>query len=473
MNVTTLTGTLLLLANTPLLFSAVLRGPDWERWLIWGTVLAISIIIFSFYWRRSHHRQKSHAAAKKEASELGIDRPPAQHPIIDPYQCIGCGSCVRACPEGDVLGLVAGKATIINGLRCVGHGKCAAACPVEAIQVGLGDTRMREDIPNTDDTGQTNVPGIYIAGELGGLALIKNAIKQGVAVAEAIARELSSATSGSIHDLVIVGAGPAGLSAALAAKARGFEPLVLDQEKAGGTILQYPRKKLVLTQPVQIPGYGWLDKEEYTKEQLLEIWQETVAKQKINIQVNQCLKTIEKQPDAFHIQTQQGTFQAKRVVLALGRRGTPRKLGVDGEGQSKVMYKLLDAAHYKNDHLLVVGGGDSAVEAAIGLANQPGNTVTISYRKSKFFRIKTKNQERFQAMLAAGKIQALFDSNVKSIGPDQVEIETKDGLKTIPNAFVFIFAGGIPPFSLLRQMGIAFGQEEIEPKAPPRTDECA
>jgi len=473
MNVTMLTGTLFLFANQALGDATPFKVQAVEQWLIWGIVLGASFLILVFYWRKTQSRQRTHSAAKREATELGIDRPPAQHPIIDPFQCIGCGSCVRACPEGDVLGLVAGKATIINGLRCVGHGKCAEACPVEAIQVGLGDTRMRKDIPNTDATGETNVPGIYIAGELGGLALIKNAIKQGVGVVEAIAKDLAPASSASVHDLVIVGAGPAGLSAALAAKARGFEPLVLDQEKAGGTILQYPRKKLVLTQPVEIPGYGWLNQEEYTKEQLLEIWQETVAKQEINVQAGQCLKTIEKQQEAFHIQTQQGSFQAKRIVLALGRRGTPRKLGVEGEDQSKVMYKLLDAAHYQNEHLLVVGGGDSAVEAAIGLAKQPGNTVTISYRKAKFFRIKTKNQERFQEMLAAGKLNAIFDSNVKSIGQDEVRIETKDGVRTIQNSYVFIFAGGIPPFALLREIGIGFGQEETSSANQPRTNECA
>jgi len=118
-------------------------------------------------------------------------------------------------------------------------------------------------------------------------------------------------------------------------------------------------------------------------------------------------------------------------------------------------------------------GPNPPVEAAIGLAKQPGNTVTISYRKAKFFRIKTKNQERFQEMLAAGKLNAIFDSNVKSIGQDEVRIETKDGVRTIPNSYVFIFAGGIPPFALLREIGIGFGQEETSSANQPRTNECA
>ena len=448
-----------------------------EGLVIWGMVLFFSGSILLFYWSKTHSRQRSHTLLKKEAADLGIDKPPAQHPQIDPLMCIGCGSCVRACPEGDVLGLVAGKATIINGLRCVGHGRCAAACPVEAIQVGLGDTRHRKDIPNTDGFGQTNIPGIYIAGELGGLALIRNAIKQGVMVAEAIATSLKPGDGQDALDIVIVGAGPAGLSTALAAKQKGYQTLVLDQEKPGGTILQYPRKKLVLTQPVEIPGYGWLNREEYTKEELLEIWDHTISAQNIPLELNQCLKAITRSPEGFLVSTATQQYRTKRVVLALGRRGTPRKLGVPGEGRSKVMYKLLDASHYQNEHLLVVGGGDSAVEAAIGLAQQPGNTVTISYRKPKFFRIKSKNQQRFKDLLEAGRIQALFESDVTEIGLEGVRLQTQSGDLYLPNHYVFVFAGGIPPFKLMEEIGIQFGAgEDKQPEhteASGRNHECA
>lgn len=432
-------------------------NPKGESYLIWGSLLLFSGMFLAYSWWRSYKRLRSHAQQKDEAVSLGIDQPPAQHPQVNLSLCIGCGSCVKACPEGDVLGLIHGKATIINGLRCVGHGRCAEACPVEAIQVGLGDTKNRDDIPQTDLTGETNVPGLYIVGELGGLALIKNAILQGQKAVQAIAKTLSPQETHGSHDILIVGAGPAGLSAALAAKALGFYPVVIDQEKPGGSILHYPRKKLVLTQPVEIPSYGWLDKEEYTKEALLEIFSKALAEHHIEIQLNQRLVGIEKEPQGFLVKTETQQFLARKVILALGRRGTPRKLGVPGEAHSKVMYKLLDAAHYRHEHVLVVGGGDSAVEAAVALAQQPGNTVTISYRKPKFFRIKRKNQERIQACIEAGTVTALFDSHVEEITETSVVVRTEEGTMALENHYVFVFAGGIPPFALLKQMNIAFG----------------
>jgi thioredoxin reductase (NADPH) len=433
-----------------------------ENLFIWiGAVILISLI-FIPYLIKFRKSQKLGLAQKQEAESLGADKPVAQYPQIDYYKCIGCGACIDACPEGNVLGIVAGKATIINGLKCVGHGKCGEACPVDGIKVGLGDISNRPDIPVLSDDYETNITNMYIAGELAGLALIKNALSQGNKVVEKIAVNHDKSNSNGHYDVLIVGAGPAGLSAALTAIKHDLSYMIIDQQGAGGTILQYPRKKLVMTKPVEIPLYGWLKKPEYAKEELLDIWKEVHETYNLKLAIGEKLENIVKEDQLFKITTNKNQYQSKNVVLALGRRGTPRKLGVPGEDKSKVFYKLMDAESYQNEHVLVVGGGDSAVEAAIGLAKQQNNTLSISYRKHKFFRIKTKNEERVNELIAAGKIKTLFNSNVTEIKDSSVKIQTENDTIEIPNNYIFIFAGGEPPFKLLKKIGIAFGGEMQE-----------
>ena len=424
-------------------------------WLAAGAIAGTIFIVYSLSYRRLQLRGLK---LKKESQELGANRPIAQFPQIDEYLCIGCGACIQACPEKGVLGLAMGKAVLINGLKCVGHGLCAEACPVAGITIGLGNLKERDDIPLLSEKYETSISGIYIAGELSGLALIKNAIQQGARVIDTISEKIATkATDNSVADVAIVGAGPAGMSAALRAIEKKLSYVLIDQQTAGGTILQYPRKKVVMTQPVEIPLYGRLNKKEYSKEELLDIWQAAQEKFKMNVVINHKLQNIVRENGHFQIQTDKNNFKAKNVILALGRRGTPRKLGVPGDDQAKVMYKLMDADSYTNEHVLVVGGGDSAVEAAMGLARQPGNTVTISYRKSKFFRLKTRNEERIAKFIKDGRIQAEFESNVLEIGAKEVRLSLLQGEKVIPNDSVFIFAGGEPPFKLLQQIGIGFG----------------
>ncbi len=430
-----------------------------ESQIIWVITLLVFLLIVVPYFIKFRRQQRQDTKQKEEAIRLGTDRPVAQYPQIDQLRCIGCGACVAACPEGGVLGVVNGKATIINGLRCVGHGLCAEACPVEGIHVGLGDLRLRDDIPLMNENNETNVPGIYIAGELGGLALIRNAISQGRQVIETIQAQKKIGSNGrSITDIIIVGAGPAGLSATLTAIKYNLSYLLIDQQNIGGTILQYPRKKLIMTRPVEIPLYGWLNRPEYSKEELLQVWQEVQDKFHILVRTGEKLEQIIKENGHFQIQTSKGAYPGRFVILALGRRGTPRKLNVAGEDQPKVMYKLLDAGTYQNEHLLVVGGGDSAIEAAVGLARQKGNTVTISYRKEKFFRIKRRNEDHLNEMLLSGKINVLLNSNVLAINTDSVRINVQGREQEISNDYVFIFAGGEPPFELLKKIGIQFGK---------------
>ncbi len=430
-----------------------------ETFLIWVGVIGLVAIIFVPYWFKFRKNRELFAKRKEEARAMGIDRPRAQYPMVDKAQCIGCGACVAACPEGDVLGVVWGVAEVINGERCVGHGYCELACPVGALKVGLGDIKTRPDIPILSPVNETTVPGIFIAGELGGLSLIKNAIGQGHMVVEEIARRIGKPTKSDLYDVVIVGAGPAGISAALTAIQHGLNYVLIDEREIGGTILQYPRRKLVMTQPVELPLYGWLEQDEYSKEALVETWHEITDRFHLNACCGQHVESVLPINSYFDIRTSQAHFTSRYVVLAMGRRGTPRKMEVPGEDQPKVMYQLIDAQSYTNQHMLVVGGGDSAVEAAVGLAKQSGNTVTISYRKGSFFRVKKKNEDAITKLLASRKLTALFDSQVLEVRPKSVVLQTKSGQVELPNDYIIVQIGGIPPFDMLKQMGIAFGGE--------------
>jgi thioredoxin reductase (NADPH) len=392
-----------------------------------------------------------------------MDRPLGQYPQIDAGQCIGCGTCVAACPEGDVLGIVMGRAVVINGARCIGHGLCAVACPVGAIQVGLGDVTKRDDIPLLDEHNQTSVPGLWIAGELSGFALINNAVEQGRMVMTRIGELTTTPPPAGKIDVVVVGAGPAGMSAALVAKKLGLSCVVLDQQGAGGTILQYPRRKLVMVQPVEIPTLGRLPRHEYRKEELLEIWEGLHNDHGLDIRVPVRVSGLGGKLGHFLVETTGEPFHCRHVVLALGRRGTPRRLNVPGEDLAKVAYKLIDAEAYTGRRVLVVGGGDSAVEAAMGLAHQDGCRVTLSYRKPELMRIKQRNAERIAPLIESGQIDFRGGTTVAAIHEDRVELDGPDGRVEIANDEVFVLAGGIPPFGLLRDLGVKFGGEQKDP----------
>ena len=436
-----------------------------ESALVWSASALVVAAVVLPYFVAFRRRGRGDRARKLEAVQLGIDRPKAQFPFVDPARCIGCGACVGACPEGDVLGVVGGTATVVNGLRCVGHGRCAEACPVGAIEVGLGDLKSRADVPRTDAAHETEVPGLFVVGELGGLALVRNAVGQGRRAVERIASRVRQQprTAGDVFDVLVVGAGPAGLAAAASARERELSHVVLEQEQdLGGTIFHYPRRKLVLVQPLEIPLWGRTTREEYSKEELLAILQELVERHQLNVRFGQKAAAVEREGGVFAVRSEAGqVFLGRTLVLALGRRGTPRKLEVPGEQLPKVMYQLVDAESYRGLRLLVVGGGDSAVEAALGLARQPGNQVTLSYRREKLVRIKRKNEERLAEALRQGRLRALLGSRVTGILPDRVRLRAGERELELPNDYVFVFAGGEPPFDFLRRVGVTFGAPEV------------
>ena len=435
---------------------------------IWAVSLAVVGLIVSTYAIAIRRRERRARDRVAEAERLGTSKPTGKYPFIDPMVCIGCGGCIAACPEGDVLGLVGGLAVVVNGARCIGIGQCAKACPVGGIELAVGSLKGRVDVPEMDAANQSNIPGLFIAGELGGLALIRNAIEQGSEAARRIAaaaRSRPNPRAPGVLDLLIVGAGPAGIAAALAATEEGLVFEVLEQEgDLGGTIFNFPRRKLAHTQPVSLPFHGPLHRGEYSKEELLALFEGLVAKLRLPIRFGERVEKLERRIHGFELRTAGGAFHSRFVLLALGRRGTPRKLGVPGEALPKVMYQVRDAEEYRDCRILCVGGGDSAVEAATGLARRAGNVVTLSYRGKGFSRVKRKNEERLRQLERRGRVRVLFESQVREIGSHAVRLASTRGELTLENDFVFVLVGGEPPFDLLRSWGIRFGGDS--PGAP-------
>ncbi len=423
-----------------------------ERLVYIATVL-LSVSFPLFYILQVRKKEKKAREKLQKTQAAGISEPVTLHPKIDPYRCISIGACISACPEGEILGIVNGRAVLVSPEKCIGHGACMSTCPVDAISLVFGTATRGVEIPHVKENFETNVPGLFIAGELGGMGLIRNAVTQGRQAVENIARSLNG-RSGNAHDLLIVGAGPAGLAATLQAKKENLNYVTIDQDDIGGAILSYPRQKLVMTQPMEIPLYGKYKYREIRKEELLDLWHDIIGRTQIKINTFEKLVDIQRLDGAFKVLTTKNEYVARRVLLAIGRRGTPRKLGVPGENTSKVAYKLIEPEQYRGKKLLVVGGGDSAVEAALTLSEQPGTEVTISYRKAVFSRIKPKNRERIDAAIAAGKVRALMESHVREIRKQEAYIEQNGQQISIENDYVFIFIGGEMPTKFLSKLGI-------------------
>lgn len=411
------------------------------------------IIIVGTYLLLRRRAQRKNVAVRDSAIAAGLTEPPSLHPVIDPNLCIGCQSCIKACPEGDVLGLINGKAQLINPTHCIGHGACRVACPTQSIDLVFGTEKRGVDIPFVDESFETNVPGLFIAGELGGMGLIRNAVTQGRQAIENI-RKTVDGSDGALLDVVIVGAGPAGIAATLAAKQHGLRCATVEQEALGGTVAHYPRGKIVMTAPVELPLYGKVKLTETTKEHLLELWQTVEAQTGIKINYDERVENIVATESGFEITTTKDTYGTRSVLLAIGRRGTPRKLGVLGENQTKVVYRLIDAEQYRRRHVLVTGGGDSALEAAWTIAAEEGTTVTLSYRGEAFSRAKEKNRAEVDKAVQAGRLNLLFKSNVTKIEENSVEIEREGEAITLPNDDVIVCAGGVLPSAFLKSIGI-------------------
>jgi thioredoxin reductase/NAD-dependent dihydropyrimidine dehydrogenase PreA subunit len=428
---------------------------DHDTLVIIGLGVVLTLVTSVPVFLRLRRKERETDQSEIEALRYGLHEPASLHPVVDPEGCIGISNCVTACPEG-VLGIRAGQAVAVSPARCIGHGLCERVCPMDAIQLVFGTEKRGVDLPRVRENFETNVQGLYIVGELGGMGLVANAFEQGRQCVEGIRREEESGPEG-LLDLVIVGCGPAGLSASLSALERGMRFVTLEKEDLGGTVRHYPRKKIVMTRPVQVPGYGKLSVREILKEELVDLWEEIADGTGLQVVTGETVTGVDKLgPYHFRVAGDRGVYEAQRVILAIGRRGVPRKLGVPGEeGATHVSYALREPEAYRGDRILVVGGGDSAIEAALALSGQPGNEVRISYRKETFSRIKPANHERVQKALERGAVEVLWSTVPMEIQPYHVELaESGRDVVGIPADQIFVFIGGELPTPFLRAAGV-------------------
>jgi len=425
-----------------------------ENVVIYGFTFGIVFLVMFFYLRKTKKRSEKTEQKILKAKEFGFHEPVSLHPVISSENCIGSGACIEACPERDILGWVNGKSKTINTSRCVGHGACFHACPVLAISLCIGTEKRGVELPHISQEFETNIPMMFIAGELGGMGLIKNAVEQGKQAVENLTKKIVK-SSNVEYDVVIIGAGPAGIAASLTAKKNNLRFLTIEQETLGGTVYHFPRSKIVMTSPLELPLYGKLKLFETSKDELISIWMDVLTKNNISINQQEKVEAIEKREDYFEVISSKGSYKTSGVILAIGRRGSPRKLNVPGEEKEKVYYRLLEPEHIKEQKILVVGGGDSAIESAMLLADE-GNEVTLSYRAENFSRIKPRNLENIQKYVASGKITILFKSNVKEIFDEEVHllIDGATDVQVLKNSLVYIFAGGELPTKFLEKIGI-------------------
>jgi thioredoxin reductase/Pyruvate/2-oxoacid:ferredoxin oxidoreductase delta subunit len=433
-------------------------------------IAAVVLLFFVRHYVKDLKKNEEKARLAAEKGNLRSDGPQAQHPHIEATQCIGCAACTAVCPEGDVLAMLGGKAVIVNGYKCIGHSLCAEVCPVGAITMVMASPSMGADMPRLTAEYETSIQNLFIAGELGGLALIKNAIAQGRDSMDTIANRITTLRAGhsapNVYDVLVVGAGPAGISASLRAVERKLNYLTLDEGELGGTVAKYPRQKLVMTSPVEFPLYGKFKKTELSKEELIAFWHKVLERTDFKFQSGEKMEDIKKDDRGiFTVHTAKGQYRSRAVVLALGRTGSPRKLGVKGEDLPKVMYRLIEADHYINKKILVVGGGDSAVEAALGLAHQVGNQVTLSYRKESFTRIKERNSQKLTESTRKGKLKVVLNSIPVEFKPGSVLLDVNGRVEEVPNDYVWIFAGGDPPNAFLKRIGVGFGERDMTSEA--------
>jgi thioredoxin reductase (NADPH) len=414
--------------------------------------LAAITVVYALRQRRTHARMQK---VLDDTVASGMTEPASLHPLIDESKCLGCGACVTACPETshhDVLGLIDGKAVLIGPTECIGHGACKTACPFDAITLVFGTERRGLDIPVLKPNFESTVPGVFVAGELGGMGLIKNALTQGQQALEAIAK--AGLKRPGALDVLIVGAGPAGLAASLTAKKMGLSYETVEQDALGGAVFQYPRGKLVMTAPVELPIVGKVQFRNTSKEELLKFWTQACDGNGLNIHYKERVESVEKKDGAFHVKTTTKQYVASTVLLGIGRRGTPRKLGVPGEELPKVVYRLIDPEQYRGQKVIVVGGGDSALEAAASIAELGDTEVHLSYRGEAFQRAKQRNRQRVDAASASGQLKVLLNSQIREIRPEEVIMKHSGKEMTLRNDAVIVSAGGILPNDFLKAIGI-------------------
>jgi thioredoxin reductase (NADPH) len=425
-----------------------------EKLFIYAIAIILCVVVVWIYILKKRRESRIVDEKIAKAKEEGLHEPISLHPYVDVNSCIQTGACISACPEKDILGIRNGKATIINAARCIGHGACFQACPTGAISLRIGTEKRGVELPHVDQNFETNVKGIFIAGELGGMGLIKNSVEQGRQAVENVIKSIKRNHKAQ-YDIIIVGAGPAGISASLTAKKHGLKFLLLEQDTLGGTVFTFPRKKIIMTSPMDLPLFGKIRLYQTTKSELLDLWHTVLKKNEIVVTENTKVESITREEDIFRIETNNElSYTSSHVLLAIGRRGTPRKLNVEGEQLEKVAYRLLEPEEISGKNILVVGGGDSAVESALLLADN--NNVILSYRSEEFSRIKQLNNNALSVAINDRKLDVKLNTNLIKIEEDKIVLANSGtGEEAIyQNDIVYIFAGGELPSQFLSKAGI-------------------
>ena len=410
-----------------------------------------------------------HRAKTQTAGDAPTGKP---KPVINATLCVGCGTCISACPEEGALDLVNGKAILSHPERCTGHAKCAEVCPTQALSLAYGGVLQRIRVPMVKANYETNVPGMFIVGELAGLGLIKTAINEGKLVMDYLRDRLAEEPTASVdtpeshYDVAIIGAGPAGLSATLTAHQYEVKYVTLEQGEIAATIRQYPRQKFLMAEPLAIPLYGNLYVGDGTKEALLAVWETIITNTGVRVQTNERLERVERHGNGFYLHTPAGKYHARYVVLALGRRGAPKKLNVNGEDLAKVAYRLIEADSYEDKDIMIAGGGDSAIEAALALSRSGKNRVALVHRGADFRRARERNQQFLIEAQAAGRLRVLIETTISDIKPESVIINSKGQPFEVPNDYVFILIGGESPEEFLRKTGIEIVEKELAAQLP-------
>lgn len=485
-----------------------LGGVPWYGWS--GVGIALAFVGIGFAMRdslRTRHfieapppelvAKNSGEALVSEAdlARIDPDGPGYPHPVIFPERCIGCHACVDACPH-DVLAIVNGIATPIARDQCMEDTACQVECPVSpkaCIVVNTTKIIPPRKVPKRDQSFMTDAVSCYIIGDVSGTPLIKNAANEGADVIHHVTEELKAAAPEpkAEVDVAIVGVGPAGLSAAVLAQKAGLRYLAIEQDKVLATIDAYPANKYVFFKPETMESRGGIEVGGLglQREIILESWKNVMLSTGVVVSEGESCKAVTKAEDGdyFTVKTEKGlekekmTYKARRVIIAVGNRGTPMKLRLpgedmrvtrDGRTEDKVRYKLTDPEEYKRRKVIIVGAGNSAIEAAVDLvARRNGdqiafrpddeiNEVTLVIRSDLKNDLKFGNKMQIYQCIDDKKIKVFFGTAIKEIRDDEVVLmnaRTSEEKATLANDYIFAMIGGDRPTKFLEAIGIKIG----------------
>ena len=379
------------------------------------------------------------------------------YPAVNRAVCVGCGACAQSCREKDVLAVINGKSTLINPLACRGEGDCERNCVTGGLKLVEYGQKLKVRVPWTDENFESNIKGIYIVGSLTGAGLIKEAINQGRIAVNHI---MKGASPPGLPTVLVIGAGPAGLSAMLSCRKFGLPVICFEKDRTANTIRNFPKKKFVMAEPVELPLIGPLWVGDSSRERLLEAWEGMLDKAGACITTGSRLEMIEKKDGRFQVTVSGNVHACDKIVLALGNRGVPRKLGVPGEDGENVFHNLLEADEFSGSTVTVIGAGDSAIEASLALQRN-GCRVTLLVRGDGFPKAKTRNAERINQSIADGQVRVYYNSQPLAIGSDAITFTSGGETHREKTDSVFVMAGGELPFALLEKIGIEIVEMEI------------